>query len=615
MAKIGDVIDGKYEILKEIGRGGMSIVWLAMDKSLNRQWAVKEIKKKGTDKENKVVFQSLMSEANLMIKLDHPALPRIVGIIETGETIYVVMDYIEGEPLNKVLEKNGAQPQKAVIDWGIQLAGVLDYLHTREPAIIYRDMKPANIMLKPDGTVKLFDFGIAREYKVGKEGDTIILGTPEYAAFEQYGGMGQTDARTDIFGLGATLHHLVTGEKPRSMPYERGSIREINPELSDGLDFIIQKCTKMRPEDRFQSCMEVSVALRNYTEFGKGPIHKRNLKIFIASAAMTLAMAIVGTGTLIGYKATLSQTVKETINLYGMNSADGGNLEELSKSIKTYSAEVSAETAEELITNYKGVFTDQIEQYAKDCSNAMDNEEMKEEKEELKKEFDESEKEMFNNMNDIVSSLDKELKDLKSEIKDDIYYFAGDIYLNYYKCSEGKLNDNYIIIRNEEAALRFSKISDDYDEEVLSYTERICNVCNAAKMLQDGSGISDNEHVISEKDRTDAWKIMKEAIDGKDGEGGEQRYSNRVNLYLIIGNITYEHREEFRKLSDVEEDNVRTKNEIISFSEEAVAFLKDDTKVENVKSSSVESINSKRQKAITYFKGIYETLAEKELEG
>ena len=103
MSRIGEVIEGKYEILKEVGRGGMSIVYLAMDNRLNKQWAVKEIKRKGTNSENQIVVQSLLSEANLMKRLDHPNLPRIVDIIENGQTIYIVMDYIEGEPLDKVL--------------------------------------------------------------------------------------------------------------------------------------------------------------------------------------------------------------------------------------------------------------------------------------------------------------------------------------------------------------------------------------------------------------------------------------------------------------------------------------------------------------------------------
>ncbi len=198
MAYLGDVIDGKYEILRELGRGGMSIVYLAMDKRLNKQWAIKEFRKDKDDENRRVALESLLKEANIMKKLDHPTLPRIVDIIDQDSTIYIVMDYIEGESLNKVLDAYGAQPQDAVIEWAKQLSEVLDYLHTRKPPVIYRDMKPANIMLKPDGTIRLIDFGIAREYQEGSTGDTEIIGTRGYAAPEQFGEKGQTDARTFI---------------------------------------------------------------------------------------------------------------------------------------------------------------------------------------------------------------------------------------------------------------------------------------------------------------------------------------------------------------------------------------------------------------------------------
>ena len=125
MAKIGAIIDGKYEILKQIGMGGMSTVYLAMDQHLNKQWAVKEIRLRADDRESRVIIQSLIAEANLMKKLDHPALPRIVDIIDSRDTIYVIMDYIEGEPLSRILEREGPQPEEDVLEWARQLCDVL----------------------------------------------------------------------------------------------------------------------------------------------------------------------------------------------------------------------------------------------------------------------------------------------------------------------------------------------------------------------------------------------------------------------------------------------------------------------------------------------------------
>ncbi len=302
MAHMGEIIDGKYEILREVGRGGMSIVYLAMDKRLNKQWAIKEFRKDKDDVSKQVALKALLDEANLMKKLDHPTLPRIVDIIDNHQTVYVIMDYIEGESLNKVLDAYGAQPQEAVIEWAKQLSDVLDYLHTQNPPVIYRDMKPANIMLKPDGTVRLIDFGIAREYKEGKEGDTEAIGTRGYAAPEQFGGKGQTDARTDIYSLGVTLYHLVTGKNPAEPPYEIYPIRHWNPSLSSGLEWLIQKCTQLNPSDRYQSCAEVTYVLDNLDKFDTEYKKKKKSRfnIFITSLILTVVFAIASVGSFIG---------------------------------------------------------------------------------------------------------------------------------------------------------------------------------------------------------------------------------------------------------------------------------------------------------------------------
>ncbi len=331
MAIAGDVIDGKYEILKLIGSGGMSKVYLAMDKRLNKQWAVKEITKRARDMNNEVVIQSAIAEANMIKKMDHPALPRIVDIIENGDMIFVIMDYIEGETLGSVLREQGAQSQELVIEWALQLCEVLDYLHTRVPAIIYRDMKPDNIMLKPDGNVKLIDFGIAREYKEHKSSDTIGLGTRGYAAPEQFGGQAQTDARTDIYCLGMTMHHLLTGKNPSEPPYETYPIRHWNPQLSTGLEAIVQKCINLNPDKRYQSCAELAYALYHYDEMNAEHIarQKRKLHLFIFSVtAMFLCLLIGFTGMAMknqqqnsnyGHyleEAEKAQTVDEKMSIY-----------------------------------------------------------------------------------------------------------------------------------------------------------------------------------------------------------------------------------------------------------------------------------------------------------
>lgn len=292
MLQIGSLVDGKYKILNKVGQGGMSVVYLAMNEKANKQWAVKEVRKDGVlDFES--VKQGLVAETDILKKLNHPNLPSIIDVIDTEDSFIIIMDYIQGNSLNKALDEFGAQPQEMVIEWAKQLCDVLGYLHTRTPAIIYRDMKPANVMLKPDGNVTLIDFGTAREYKEKNLADTTCLGTVGYAAPEQFGGMGQTDARTDIYCLGATLYHLVTGMNPCEPPYEIKPIREINPSLSSGLERIILKCTQRDPNDRYQSCAELMYALEHYEEIDDVYRKKQKKKLagFITSVALTVAFA------------------------------------------------------------------------------------------------------------------------------------------------------------------------------------------------------------------------------------------------------------------------------------------------------------------------------------
>ena len=293
MTEIGTVIDGKYEVLREIGRGGMSVVYLAMDTHLNKQWAVKEIRKKGNDKNDAIVVNSLLAEANMMKRLDHPALPRIVDIIDNGVTIYVVMDYIEGESMDKILLEYGAQPEEKVINWAMQIADALSYLHSQKPPIIYRDMKPANVMLKPEGNIKIIDFGIAREYKEQNLADTTVLGTKGYAPPEQYSG--QTDPRSDIFALGMTMHHLLTGIDPRNgEPY--APVRQWNPELSEGIEIIVDRCVQPASENRYQSCADLIYDLEHPELITRGfkQKQKRRLTAFLGAAILSVVMLISG---------------------------------------------------------------------------------------------------------------------------------------------------------------------------------------------------------------------------------------------------------------------------------------------------------------------------------
>lgn len=297
MLEIGSVIDGKYKILNEIGHGGMSNVYLAINEKANKPWAVKEVRK-SLERDFNLLRQSLIMETDLLKKLKHPNLPSIVDVIDSDENFLIVMDYIEGNTLERLLSEEGAQPQEQVADWALQLCDVLDYLHTRQSPVIYRDMKPSNIMLKSDGSVVLIDFGTAREFKEKNTTDTCCLGTNGYAAPEQFGGMGQTDARTDIYCLGTTMYHLVTGHNPSEPPYEIYPVTKWNPGLSTGLECIIQKCTQKNPADRYQTVKELQYDLRHYTDLETQAQHRYRgrLKVFGAIAGLSLICAASGTG-------------------------------------------------------------------------------------------------------------------------------------------------------------------------------------------------------------------------------------------------------------------------------------------------------------------------------
>lgn len=237
MLQIGSYVDGKYKVLNKIGQGGMSVVYLALNEKANKTWAIKEVRKDG-QQDFTTVKQGLIAETNILKELNHKYLPSIIDVIDDGDSFLIVMDYIQGKSLDKILkgsmEKEGLPiALDDVIAWGKQLCEVFYYLHTRPNPIIYRDMKPGNVMLKPDGEISLIDFGTARTFKQGNREDTTCLGTPGYASPEQYGGNGQSTPRSDIYCLGATLHHLITGRNPSPTPFNFPKITQCRPSLVD----------------------------------------------------------------------------------------------------------------------------------------------------------------------------------------------------------------------------------------------------------------------------------------------------------------------------------------------------------------------------------------------
>ncbi|HWI55002.1 MAG TPA: protein kinase [Desulfobacteria bacterium] len=258
MLNTGDVLDGKYHIIGYIGKGRWGRVLLAENLKIGNRWAVKEINLKSDFRVN------LQAEPEILKMLNHRSLPRIIDVIRSDDFLYIVEDYFEGQNLRELTEHRDLCTEDNVITWGRQLCEILIYLHNLKPnPIIYRDMKPGNIIVDSDNNVRLIDFGIAREFRTDQDNDSTFIGTIGYAAPEQYSLGSRADERTDIYGLGVTLYHVVTGINPGKNPQKIVPIREVDSYLSPAMEKLIIKCTRQNPDDRYQSAKELLTALEN----------------------------------------------------------------------------------------------------------------------------------------------------------------------------------------------------------------------------------------------------------------------------------------------------------------------------------------------------------------
>jgi serine/threonine-protein kinase len=259
----GDRLANRYTILRPLGKGGMGAVYLVEDaRFTGRQWALKEMSEQGIDPaEAKTALEAFNREAQLLVQLDHANLPKVIDAFSERNRHYLVMEYVPGKTLEKRLEEAGAPlPETEVYSYAVQLCDVLDYLHCQRPPIIFRDLKPANIMLKPDGRIKLIDFGIARHFKPGQSKDTQAMGTPGYAAPEQYG-KEQSDVRADVYALGATLHHAITGRDPGQEPFKFPAVRALNRAASPQFEATIMKAVLLDRDQRWPSIAALRAGL------------------------------------------------------------------------------------------------------------------------------------------------------------------------------------------------------------------------------------------------------------------------------------------------------------------------------------------------------------------
>ncbi|HIE28307.1 TPA: serine/threonine protein kinase [Candidatus Poribacteria bacterium] len=254
---------GKYRIIKQIGGGGMGLVYQAYYSLSPKNVAIKElIEQFSTTQEREDGINLFLKEAQRLTVLDHPMVVKVFDFFIENNNYYLVMEYVDGQTLESLLKaSSGGLPEAQVVDWAIKICNVLEYLHTQNPPVIFRDLKPANIMLTQTGRLKLIDFGIAREFKASATHDTTYLGSPGHAPPEQFG-KGQTDARSDIYSLGATLHQLLTKRDPAINPFMFPPLRSINPAVSKTMESILAKCLQIDKAQRYQSVAEVRDALR-----------------------------------------------------------------------------------------------------------------------------------------------------------------------------------------------------------------------------------------------------------------------------------------------------------------------------------------------------------------
>ncbi|MDR3120198.1 MAG: serine/threonine protein kinase [Clostridiales bacterium] len=256
-----NLFDGKYKILKLLGSGGCGNVYLAENTRLRSLWAIKEIP---CDERSR---EQVELEIEVLKRVKHPALPRIVDVVREGGSIYLVEDYIEGDTVERILKAQTRVTEGTALAWGLEICDIMIYLHAQKPEpIIYRDLKPSNIILSPEGTIRLVDFGSARMYKPDRSSDTIYIGTRGYAAPEQYGA-GQTSKRSDIYSFGVTMLHILTGRRP-------GEVSAAGPDADIGsgggadcdavsgrLSRVLQKCVEPDARARYEDFTAVKSEL------------------------------------------------------------------------------------------------------------------------------------------------------------------------------------------------------------------------------------------------------------------------------------------------------------------------------------------------------------------
>lgn len=300
---------GKYRIIRAIGQGAEGDVYLAQDEDLCRKVAIKQTYRwqdpqihktvnaveDGTaqETENKEEKEAgrgmgdareekkILQEADILRQLKHPMLPVIYDLLWKDDRWYMVMEYIQGMTLQEYIEKNGCVEEKQLCIWAEQLIDILCYLHTRKPPVIYRDLKPQNVMVCPDNNLRLIDFGAAY-WRNFRESEARMAATPGYSAPEQFGYAGQgirADERSDIYAFGMLLYYAVTGMDPTKPPYTSLPVRDYQPLLGGWLEAVIRKCIREDPAERYQMVREIRKDMGNYGKRHSGNLRRSFIRV------------------------------------------------------------------------------------------------------------------------------------------------------------------------------------------------------------------------------------------------------------------------------------------------------------------------------------------------
>ncbi|MEW6277392.1 MAG: serine/threonine-protein kinase [Candidatus Eremiobacterota bacterium] len=254
----GTVLAGRYRVERLLGEGAAGSVWLVRDtRHKGLVWALKELDFSSVPATERDETRKLFDrEATMLMQLSHPCLPRVVERFSVGDREYLVMERVEGPTLESIYRSAGGPiPEHDVAGWGAQICEVLEYLHGLEPPVVYRDLKPSNVMINMRGPIKLVDFGIARTMNPSRPGDTTAYGTPGFAPPEQY--LGRATPQSDLYALGATLYQLLTRADLKPFAFDHPAARSLNPDVSPEMSALLARLMATEPTARPTAALEV----------------------------------------------------------------------------------------------------------------------------------------------------------------------------------------------------------------------------------------------------------------------------------------------------------------------------------------------------------------------